>query len=229
MTHLFSSLTRNLKITNTNKLICCYLHKTQSLKGLFYEKDPKDGYNSEARKKIPKTQQIREGLKELRQEIELWSNEMKEKFETDPFILYRPGETDIVFNFQNEAALSKWVVTSDKDHNEGYSSGSLTLNKHGKAVFSGELNTKIPKDGRVQRAGYCNMKSMRLRKSFKRDAYFDWTSYNVLVLRVRGDGRSYMLNLATTGYFDVLWNDVYHYILFTRGGPYWQETKVIYD
>lgn len=94
-------------------------------------------------------------------------------------------------------------------------------------VFStGELRTKVPKDGKVQRAGYCNMRSVRIRKSFMRESYHDWTSYNLLVLRVRGDGRSYMLNLSTTGYFDVLWNDVYHYVLFTRGGPYWQTAKV---
>lgn len=91
----------------------------------------------------------------------------------------------------------------------------------------GELNTRVPKDGKIKRSGYCNMRSIRARKSFKRDSYLDWTMYNVLVMRVRGDGRSYMLNLATTGYFDVMWNDVYNYVLFTRGGPYWQVAKVI--
>lgn len=48
----------------------------------------------------------------------------------------------------------------------------------------------------------------------------------MLVLKVRGDGRSYLLNISTRGYFDVMWNDMYHYVLFTRGGPYWQYTKV---
>lgn len=48
----------------------------------------------------------------------------------------------------------------------------------------------------------------------------------MLVLKVRGDGRSYLLNIASKGYFDVMWHDVYHYALYTRGGPYWQITKV---
>lgn len=63
-------------------------------------------------------------------------------------------------------------------------------------------------------------------KSFKRDAYFDWRMYSHIVLRVRGDGRSYMLNITTMGYFDIMWNDIYTYALFTRGGPYWQLSKV---
>lgn len=67
-----------------------------------------------------------------------------------------------------------------------------------------------------------------LQKSFKRETYLDWTSYNTLVLKVRGDGRSYILNIASKGYFDVMWHDVYNYVLFTRGGPYWQLTKVCY-
>lgn len=67
-----------------------------------------------------------------------------------------------------------------------------------------------------------------LQKSFKRDAYFDWRMYSHIVLRVRGDGRSYMLNLSTMGYYDIMWNDIYSYVLFTRGGPYWQVSKVKY-
>lgn len=65
-----------------------------------------------------------------------------------------------------------------------------------------------------------------LQKSFKREAYLDWTMYNKLVIRLRGDGRPYLLNITTEGYYDIWWHDIYHYILFTRGGPYWQTAKV---
>lgn len=65
-----------------------------------------------------------------------------------------------------------------------------------------------------------------VQKSFKRDTYWDWSQYNTLVVRLRGDGRSYLLNLSTEGYFDLLWFDMYHYVLYTRGGPHWQTARV---
>lgn len=67
---------------------------------------------------------------------------------------------------------------------------------------------------------------MALQKSFKREIYLDWTDYNTLEIRLRGDGRSYMLNISCSGYFDVMWHDVFAYPLYTRGGPHWQLTRV---
>jgi len=45
-------------------------------------------------------------------------------------------------------------------------------------------------------------------------------------MRVRGDGRPYHLNLRMDRRYDVAWYDIYTYVLFTRGGPYWQVAKV---
>lgn len=196
-----------------------------SRRSCFWEKDPKGGYGRE-NLGVSRTQLIRDGLKELRQEIKLWKEEVKEKFECDPILIYRPGETDMLWKFDTPDSLNNWITTSDSDHNEGNSSCSLSITPHQKCLFSGSLSTEVPKDGRVKKAGYCNMKSIRVRKSFKRDSYYEWDPYTHLVLRVRGDGRSYMLNLSTTGYFDIMWNDIYHYVLYTRGGPYWQISKI---
>lgn len=51
--------------------------------------------------------------------------------------------------------------------------------------------------------------------------------YNTLVLRIRGDGRAYGINLHVDGYFDIQWHDIYSYVLYTRGGPHWQIAKVL--
>ncbi|XP_030764685.1 complex I intermediate-associated protein 30, mitochondrial [Sitophilus oryzae] len=191
----------------------------------FFERSEKGGYESN-RPLPPFKERMRMGLAELKKEVALWSEELKEKFKDDPILLYRRGEVDVVYKFQNEDSLNKWIVTSDKDHNEGFSSSSLELTNHGKALFSGELVLRVPKDGRVKRAGYCNIKTVKPRKSFKRETYLDWSNYNMLVMKVRGDGRTYLLNVHTKGYFDVTWNDMFNYPLFTRGGPYWQIVKI---
>ncbi|RZC42020.1 complex I intermediate-associated protein 30, mitochondrial [Asbolus verrucosus] len=210
----------NRRISYVNK----NLFHTSSVLHTFWERDDKGGYNTKT--SVPIKERMRLGLQELKKEIELWKKEIKEDFESDPVLAFRPGETDIMWKFGTEESLQQWVVTSDSDHNEGYSKGSLTLTNTGKGLFSGELSTKVPKDGRTKRAGYCNIKTLRARKSFKRETYLDWNNYNMLVLKVRGDGRSYMVNIATRGYYDVLWNDIYHFVLWTRGGPYWQITKI---
>ncbi|XP_017781725.1 PREDICTED: complex I intermediate-associated protein 30, mitochondrial [Nicrophorus vespilloides] len=215
------SLLRNLLIKSLPQIRC--IHATKALT-TFYEKDAKSGYK-DSRASPSKTNLIRDGLKELKQEVALWTEEVKDHFDADPVLIYRPGETDIAWRFDQET-VNKWIVTSDSDNNEGFSKCKFDLTEHGKGHFHGNLSTRIPKDGRVQRAGYCNIKSLRARKSFKRESYYDWVNYNMLVLKVRGDGRSYIINIATKGYYDIMWNDVYNYILFTRGGPYWQIARI---
>lgn len=50
--------------------------------------------------------------------------------------------------------------------------------------------------------------------------------YTHIVLKVRGDGRYYLINIGQDDEFDHTWYDMQSYFLFTRGGPYWQTVKV---
>nr|CAG4637155.1 EOG090X091L [Ceriodaphnia reticulata]SVE73042.1 EOG090X091L [Ceriodaphnia reticulata] len=193
----------------------------------FFEMDKKGGHQSISKKKISARQTIRDGLKEIKNEIKSWSSEVRESLEMDPIMsLPLPGEVDLQWQFNDKSNLDDWIVTSDKDHNEGYSTCSLGLSPVGKGLFTGNLSTELVKDGKVKKAGYCNMKSIRPMKSFKRDSFHDWSCYTHLVMRVRGDGRTYMITLGSAGYFDVNWHDQFHFALFTRGGPYWQISKI---
>lgn len=140
--------------------------RTSKILESFWEADEKGGYKDK-RLKPPTKELIRDGFKELKQEIALWTEEVKEKFECDPVIIFRPGETDIIWKFGNKESLEKWKVTSDSDHNEGYSNCSLTLNEQGKGLFSGYLSRKVPIDGRVKRSGYCNITTLRARVNYK--------------------------------------------------------------
>ena len=192
----------------------------------FWERDKKGGYNRDLERKFWKKDVILSGLEELKGEIKLWKEEVTEKLRSDPVLIHRPGEVDVVWQFKQPNDFKKWVVTTDSDHLEGESKATFELSRGGHGIFHGTLSDKVPQDGRIKRAGYCNIKSMRARKSFKREAYLEWSQYNMLRMRVRGDGRSYLINIASEGEYDVMWNDVYHYVLYTRGGPYWQDVKV---
>ena len=83
-----------------------------------------------------------------------------------------------------------------------------------------------PQDGRTKRAGYVNIKSVNQNLSFYRTKQLGWEEYTHLVFRVRGDGRSYMINLHMECTTDMAWHDLWRYPLFTRGGPYWQTVTI---
>ncbi|XP_059610150.1 complex I intermediate-associated protein 30, mitochondrial [Phlebotomus argentipes] len=201
------------------------LHTSPVCRTTFYERDRKSSYNS-TRPQLSRKERILQGLKELKSEIGVWREEVKEHFRSDPILLYRPGEVDVKFQFKESTDVEKWVCTVDSDHNEGYSKASFDVSPAGYGLFHGFLNSRVPIDGKIKRSGYANISSIRAQKSFKRNSFYNWQPYNMLVMRIRGDGRSYLINLATEGYFDVLWNDVYHFALYTRGGPYWQHVRI---
>lgn len=66
-----------------------HIHTTNSMK-LFWEPDIKGGYNKNA-KRVSRRQLILEGLKDLKQEIVMWKDEVQEKLESDPVLVFRPG------------------------------------------------------------------------------------------------------------------------------------------
>uniref|UniRef100_A0A0A9YAT8 Putative complex I intermediate-associated protein 30, mitochondrial n=1 Tax=Lygus hesperus TaxID=30085 RepID=A0A0A9YAT8_LYGHE len=208
------------------KVPYCLLRRTISTTprtDLFWERDPKSGYG----KKIKFNKDlVVDGFTALKSEMRMLKQELVAHWESDPVLITQPGFEHKVWDFKNPEDLDTWTLTSDSDHAEGYSKCTFSLSPGGHGLFSGVLSTDVPKDGVIKRAGYCSIRSHRARKSFKRDSYWNWSNYTHLVIRCRGDGRSYMMNIATSGYFDQLWNDVFHYPLYTRGGPYWQVTRV---
>lgn len=193
---------------------------------LFYEKSKKGNYEKDTLAKISKKQLILDGLKQLKEEIRLWKEETVEKLKMDPIVIYRPGEIDVAFKFDTKKDMDKWVTSADSDHNEGFSKAQFETSSSGYGLFHGNVQSIVPKDGRVFRAGYCNIKSLPAKQSFQRESNYDWSMFNTMVLKVRGDGRNYLINIHTEGYFDVMWHDIYHYILHTRGGPHWQTTRI---
>jgi NADH dehydrogenase [ubiquinone] 1 alpha subcomplex assembly factor 1 len=63
----------------------------------FWEKEKKSGYGKEY--PMFSKKMILDGFQQLKEEIKLWKEEVKEKLESDPLIISRPGETDIAWRF----------------------------------------------------------------------------------------------------------------------------------
>lgn len=168
---------------------------------------------------------LRDGFKELGSEVRLFKDELVDQLTCDPK-LYYDGDTEVFWKFDTEASVNDWVVTSDSDNNEGFSSAQFFLGSGNTGVFTGYLDNRTPKDGKVLHTGYCNIRSPKAVKSFQRISYYDWSAFSHLQMRVRGDGRTYMINIGMDGFLDLTWNVIYNYALFTRGGPYWQSVKI---
>lgn len=197
----------------------------------FYQRDRRSGYKVVYDKPPEQNWNIisrfRDGCRQFKEESGIWLKEMRETLRMDPIFMYRRNEVDVVWRFNTgPESLDQWVTSCDSDYEEGYSTAKLELSSTGTGIFSGTLSTRLPKDGRIKNAGFCNITTIPKQKSFKRDVCHNWMPYTHLILRVRGDGRCYALNISTRGIFDLTWNDVYHYVLHTRGGPYWQYVKV---
>lgn len=151
------------KVLNTAIIPASNVHTTPVCK-TFWEREKKSGYKT-ALPQPSKKKMILDGLRELKEEIHMWSEEMKEKLESDPILVYRPGETDIVFNFKDKSSLDKWIVTTDMDHNEGKSTAALELSNSGAGLFHGVVNSEHIKDGVIKRTGYANIRTKRVRVS----------------------------------------------------------------
>lgn len=88
-----SPLNGNISILQNSNLI----HTTPSLNE-FWQRHRKGGYNRHV-KRVSQKELILNGLKELKKEIVLWKNEVQEKLECDPVVIFRPGKSIFLYLF----------------------------------------------------------------------------------------------------------------------------------
>ncbi|EQB77312.1 complex I intermediate-associated protein 30, mitochondrial [Camelus ferus] len=135
-------------------------------------------------------------------------------------------QAKVVWQFRGKEDLDKWTVTSDKTIG-GRSEVFLKMGKNNQsALLYGTLSSEAPQDGESGRSGYCAMISKIPRGPFERKKSYDWSQFNTLYLRVRGDGRPWMVNIREDTDIIQRKSQMYSYFMFTRGGPYWQEVKI---
>lgn len=132
----------------------------------------------------------------------------------------------VIWEFRGPESLKQWTVSCDREIG-GQSEAYLKVGKNNSTCFFyGTLRSAPPRDGVTRYSGYCSIRAKPLQASFDREQHHDWTTFNTLHLRVRGDGRPWMITIAPSMYFSHQKDDVYSYFLFTRGGPYWQDVKI---
>jgi len=175
-----------------------------------------------------------DGARQLKEECKLALEEVKYYAKSEHFkkCFIKPGDVQYLCNFAesptNTTAINDlFTISSDSTWGEGYSMGSLEASSAlNSAIFCGDLSTTVPQDGRLKRAGYSNMKLVTQRLAFGRIKFLDFDVYDAIVLRIRGDGRTYMFNIHTHEFLDVNWMDLYSFPVHTRGGPYWQDVVI---
>ncbi|KAM4014221.1 complex I intermediate-associated protein 30, mitochondrial [Anomaloglossus baeobatrachus] len=135
-------------------------------------------------------------------------------------------QTSVVWEFRDPKDLENWLVSSDMEIG-GKSQAFLKIGNNSQtALFYGALNNEVPRDGETRYSGYCTLRTKAPKGSFNRKLSYDWSNFNTLHLRIRGDGRPWMVNIQSETFFSVQWDDLYNFFLYTRGGPYWQDVKI---
>lgn len=67
-----------------------------SQRWLFHESHRKGGYETE--EKISNLEHLKKGFKELKHELKLFKQEVKDLIETDPLLIARPGKLSLFYN-----------------------------------------------------------------------------------------------------------------------------------
>lgn len=130
-------------------------------------------------------------------------------------------ETMIQYQFRTESDMEKWQTGCDSDNSQGFSKCNLYKSDLGTAIFEGILSKRLVKDGIAKRAGWCTMRSIDTNPFVFKKRY-NWENYSHVIIKCRGDGRTYKVMLHTPEFADVTFGDSYSYPLHTHGGPYWQ-------
>ncbi|CAL9686749.1 unnamed protein product [Knipowitschia caucasica] len=172
---------------------------------------------------------LSKGLEGIRKTFALLNKEFSERWvgpEGKPLIEHILEQNRVVWEFRGPESLEDWTVSSDREIG-GQSEAYLKLGRdNNTCLVYGTLSSTPPRDGETRYSGYCTLRSRPQMSSFQRKKNFDWSSFNTLHLRVRGDGRPWMINISSESYFAHQKDDIYSYFLYTRGGPYWQDVKI---
>lgn len=130
-----------------------------------------------------------------------------------------------VLDFKNPEVANEIITRSDQEIG-GYSEVAFDIDPVSHtAHFHGYLNLDLPKNNpEVTRLGYAMFRTRDQKDSWLLgNQYWDWSQYEAIALRVKGDKRKYLVNLQAN---TPLVTDLYQHRLFLNTPGEW-ETVVI--
>lgn len=134
---------------------------------------------------------------------------------------------ETILNFRKfpEESLSKVMTRCDQEMG-GFSTAHFGIDPEtGAGHFNGYLNLDLPKDNpEITRSGYAMFRTKDQKDSWLLgDSYWDWSQFSLVVLRVKGDRRKYLVNIQAN---TPLVTDLFQHRLFLHHPGEW-ETVVI--
>lgn len=198
----------------------------QSATAITVDHDSDKRANFRSKIKRSKADTVKYGFDIMKNQVAACKEDVESKLQMDSVYYIEHGAREVVWKFDNEEEVKKWGVTVDDDHDGGNSQAEFILGANKKGVFRGYLNTAIPEDGKIKYGGYCNITSEPLMTYMQKPDARDWSDFTHLLIRCRGDGRNYQLVIQMNYIYDMNWDDTFQFILYTRGGPYWQVERI---
>ena len=134
----------------------------QPRRGNFFEADRKSGYfpNKQERHNVETFKKmIKQEMRDLKPEFGKFKEEWVRKLRCDEVYDQQHGDYEAVWRFNDAETINTWIVTQDKDFDEGNSKSEFVLGPNKKGVFRGVLDCTVPKDGIIKETGYCNIAS----------------------------------------------------------------------
>ncbi|BFZ12274.1 hypothetical protein BsWGS_15313 [Bradybaena similaris] len=200
------------------------LHEQRATTFYLYEKNKK-GTDED----IPKPSlgyRINNFIRNFVPESKKFVKEKKLDLTTGVMLKAEHGNYQVMFRFDTPEVIASWIVSTDKDSNIGQSTASFALSQNRTGLFRGNICTEVPKDGITAYTGFANITCPPPMKSFQRETHWDWSLFNCLLVKLRGDGRHYNMVLGCDFEYDIQWLNRWTFPLYTRGGPYWQVAKI---
>ncbi|KAK1995334.1 complex I intermediate-associated protein 30 [Colletotrichum falcatum] len=118
----------------------------------------------------------------------------------------------------------EWVPFSSSSTRNTSPQSSPTSSTKGYARFHGRISTDLPKnDPKIQRTGYAAWRTPDQRATLLGKSVWDIDPYSYIAMRVKSDGRSYLINLQTES---VEPTDLHQHRLFAKRPGEWETVFV---